>query len=124
MGNLSGDLPATSFGFFLNYQSLMILFKKISGVARPLRFSVCVWRDVGSLLMCLWIFGGFSLGSQIPSRDVLAISFGFVDSIWMRAVSSSDRIFRSRHEPRCSLYTENTEVRLVRCLSRASSLAS
>ena len=54
---------------------------------------MCVWRDVGSLLMCLWVFGGFSLGSQIPPRNVLAISFGFVDSIWMRAVSSSDGSF-------------------------------
>ena len=33
---------------------------------------------------------------QVRGRNFLANSFGLLDSIWMRAVSSSDRIFRSR----------------------------
>jgi hypothetical protein len=39
----------------------------------------------------------FSRGSPVASRKFLANSFGLLDSIWMRAVSSSDRTFRSRH---------------------------
>ena len=38
-----------------------------------------------------------SSSSHRSSRNFLAISFGLLDSIWVRTVSSSDRTIRSRH---------------------------
>ena len=76
-----------------------------SGAARPLRFSACVWRDLKSLMSSCLCFEMdrtlISLGFLISSRISQANSFAL--SIWMRAISSLDGIFRSRH--RTSLFS-------------------
>ena len=76
-----------------------------SGAARPLRFSACVWRDLKSLMSSCLCFEMdrtlISLGFLISSRIFQANSFTL--SIWMRAISSLDGIFRSRH--RTSLFS-------------------
>ena len=75
--------------------------RKISGVARPLRFSVCVRRDVKSLPNCLSCCDGKDalFPGLLPSTHEFSwqILLDLLDSIWMRAVSSSDRIFALGH---------------------------